>query len=479
MKGEKFFITTPIYYVNDVPHIGHAYTTIIADILARWHRLAGRRSFFLTGLDENSVNTIRGAKKAGMADIKKYTDVMAGKWIATWKALGIENDDFIRTTEERHRKFVRQFFLKVNEKGDIYKGRYSGLYCDACEAFLSEGDLIEGKCPFHKAEPKRIEEENYFFRLSKYADKVLEHIEKNPDFIQPESRRNEVTSFIRSGVKDISISRPRTDWGIELPIDSGHIIWVWFDALVNYISACPENWPAEIHLIGKDILRFHTVIWGSMLMAAGYELPKTVFAHGFFTVNGQKMSKTLGNVTDPVAISAKYGTDAIRYYLAREIPFGEDGDFSEDVLKKRINGELLSDLGNLVNRVITIAVKFEGKIEGQAELEKYLDFKRIEGHMGKLEIHHALDAIWNFIRQCNRYVNDKQPWKLEGKELSNALYNLLESLRIISILIYPFMPNTAERICGQLDVKPGTFGDIKFKKFGGKPRKGELLFRYV
>ncbi|MBI4176504.1 MAG: class I tRNA ligase family protein, partial [Candidatus Aenigmarchaeota archaeon] len=277
----KFFVTTPIYYINDVPHIGHAYTTIAADILARWNRLAGKDTFFLTGTDENSVKTVQAAHRAG-EDIGKYTDRMAGRWRETWRRLGLSNDDFIRTTEERHRKFVTDFFSRIHKAGDLYRGKYEGLYCEGCEAFYTEKDLVKGKCPIHKAEPKRIAEENYFFRLAKYSEKLQEYIEKNPGFIRPESRKNEVLSFIREGLKDVSFTRSGQEWGIEFPPDRSHRLWVWSEALVNYISADPAKWPADLHLIGKDIIRFHCIIWPAMLWSAGLPLPKGFFVHGYF-----------------------------------------------------------------------------------------------------------------------------------------------------------------------------------------------------
>ncbi|MDP1694640.1 MAG: methionine--tRNA ligase, partial [Candidatus Woesearchaeota archaeon] len=350
----KFYITTPIYYVNDIASIGHAYTTIAADVLARWHRLLGDDVFFLAGLDENSQKTITAAKKLGVKDIKAYTDTMAKKWQQTWKTLEISNDDFIRTTEERHKKVVEEFFMKVMSKGDIYKGNYEGLYCEGCEDFVKETDLVQGKCQYHKTEPKKISEENYFFKLSKYQKQVLTHIQKNPEFVGPTSRRNEVISFIEQGLKDISISRPITDWGIPLPIDKEHVFWVWFDALINYISATPKYWPAQVQLMGKDIIKFHCIIFPAMLLSAGYKLPERLFAHGFLTRDGQKMSKSLGNVVDPLQIAKDYGVDTLRYYLLREIPFGQDGDFSETALKARLNNELNTDIGNLVSRVLTL-----------------------------------------------------------------------------------------------------------------------------
>ena len=308
-KKKKFYITTPIYYINDKPSVGTAYTTVTADIIARWHRLKDEDVFYLTGLDENAQKTVQASIKLGFKDVKKFTDFMSEEYLKTWKVLNISNDDFIRTTEERHHKLVTEFIEKVKKKGDIYKGTYSGLYCEGCEAFKTEEDLVNGLCPDHIKEPKYIEEQNYFFKLSKYRDEILKHIKENPDFIQPTSRKNEIVNFLKMGLKDLSITRQSMNWGIPFPGDEKTRLYVWFDALINYLHP-KEYWPANIHLMGKDIIRFHAITWIGMLLSAGYKLPKKVFAHGFFTVNGQKMSKSLGNVIDPIYLANKYGVDA-------------------------------------------------------------------------------------------------------------------------------------------------------------------------
>jgi len=458
---DKVLVTTPIYYVNDVPHIGHTYTTVAADVLARWYRLRGDDVFFLTGLDENSAKTVQAAKERGIEDIQEYADSMAEKWKKAWKTLDISNDDFIRTTENRHAENVRKFFIRVYEKGDIYKGKYEGLYCEGCEAFLTESDLVDGKCALHRTTPRVIKEENYFFRLSKYQEKLLKYIEENPDFIQPKSRRREVVSFIKEGLKDISVSRPNLEWGIKLPIDSKHRFWVWFDALINYLVA-EEYWPAKVQLIAKDILRFHAVIWPGMLFSAGYDLPKTVFAHGFLTVNGQKISKSLGNAIDPLYLTEKYSVDALRYFLFKETAFGEDGDFSEENLKRRFNNELVANIGNFIHRTLTfIWTRFNGKVP---EAEKYdaLDRefeKRIKDvcsavsrELENIRLDRGLNKILEFSSFCNRYFQQKQPWAREEKA-KTCLFLCANAVRNLAVLLEPYLPSSAENLWHQLNLE--------------------------
>ncbi len=398
---ESFYVTTPIFYINDVPSVGHVYPLTICDGLARLNRLRGKKTFFLTGLDENSVKTIAAAKKAGVESVQAYADDMAEKWVSTWKKLEYSNDDFIRTTQERHKSVVRDFFDKVYKKGDVYKGVYEGLYCEGCEAFVRESDLVGGNCALHLKPPKALKEQNYFFKLSKYQDLILEHIEKNPSFIQPQSRRHEIINFIKEGLEDTSISRPSNGWGIPLPIDEKQVLWVWFDALINYLQP-KEFWPANAHVVGKDIARFHCITWIGMLLSAGIELPKSILAHGFFTVNGQKMSKSLGNAIDPNYLAGKYGVDAIKYFVFREIPFGEDGDFSEKELKNRLNTELVSNWSNLFYRCTSFGLKLFGKLPGpktEGEVEKQLIAKvartkaQVDELVDKNEFHHALEKI--------------------------------------------------------------------------------------
>lgn len=458
---EKVLVTTPIYYINDVPHIGHTYTTIAADILARWHRLKGDDVFFLTGLDENSVKTVQAARELGIKDIQKYADSMAEKWKKVWEILNISNDDFIRTTEERHKENVKRFFTLVYEKGDVYKGKYEGLYCEGCEAFITESELINGKCALHKKVPKTIKEENYFFKLSKYQDQLLRHIEENPDFVQPESRRSEVISFIKECLKDISISRPNIEWGIELPIDTRHRFWVWFDALVNYLVN-EKYWPANVHLIAKDILRFHAIIWPGMLLSADYKLPKTIFAHGFLTINGQKISKSLGNVIDPLYLAKKYSVDALRYFLFRETPFGQDGDFSETALKARLNNELVANIGNFIHRALTfIWSRFDAKIpqaEQYDELDKEFEEKikivaqDVAKELEEIRLDKGLERILEFSGFCNRYFQQKQPWA-KRENAKTCLYLCANAVRILAVLLEPYLPSSAEELWRQLNLK--------------------------
>ena len=482
----KFYITTAIDYVNAAPHLGHAYEKICADVIARWKRLSGYDVFFLTGTDENAQKNVQSAKEKKIP-VKKFVDQNSDKFEQLCKKLNLSNDDFIRTTQERHIRIVQKIFKKIYDKGDIYKGSYEGYYCNGCEAFLTEKDLVNNKCPEHGKEPRWLKEDSYFFKMSKYEDKILKLLESKT-FVLPESRRNEMLNRIKSdGLKDLSVSRTNIDWGIDVLIDKKHKIYVWIDALSNYISALEypngkkfkKYWPADVHLIGKGINWFHSVIWPSILLSAEAELPKTVFVHGYINLSGEKMSKSKGTVIDPIKLVDSYGVDSLRYFLIREIHFGEDGDFSEGALKNRINNELANDLGNLLNRAVVLGEKFKGKIDGEKELEKRLNVKNIEKLMNEFKLTEALDEIWKFVKECNKYTNDKEPWKKEGKEFGNILYNLLESLRIISILISPFMPETSEKIKKQLGVKGGTLNDCKFEKFKGKIKKGEILFNKV
>lgn len=514
-KNGKFYITTPIYYVNDVPHIGHAYTTIAADVLARYHRMKGEEVYFLTGTDENSQKNVEAAKNKGVKDIKKYVDEMSAKWQETWDSLGITNDDFIRTTETRHLKGVKKFFETVYKNGDIYKGKYKGLYCPGCEAYVTESDLVNGKCSVHKITPQKIEEENYFFKFKKYEDRLLEYIEKNPDFIQPEARRNEIVNYISHHLEDISISRLSQEWGIPVP-DIVHkfkkergpstslgtnvekqVLYVWFDALINYLTGVgyaknEDNfkkwWPADLHLVGKDIIKFHCALWPAMLLSAGLPLPKKVFAHGFFTLNEQKISKSLGNVIDPIDLVNKYGIDEVRYYLLREIPFGEDGDFSFKRLEKRYNAELANGLGNLVARVLTMCEKyFDSRVPPKISGTAAPTWSSYEMALENLKFNQALQDIWDLISFCDELINREAPWqlvKVDKERLERVIYTLLETIRHIAWLIAPFMPITSDMIFEQLGLSPKKEKTKNFeqaKKWGGmmpgkKIKKGKILF---
>lgn len=469
MKLAKYYVTTPIYYINAVPHIGHAYSTVVVDILARWHRLKGDDVFFLTGLDENSTKTVEAAKAGGFEDIQAYADSMSKKWLEVWRVLNISNDDFIRTTEERHKKNVQEIFNRLRERGDIYKGTYEGLYCDGCETYYTEDELENGKCPLHKTVPKRVKEENYFFGLSKYGEQILKHIEANPRFIEPEGRRNEVVSFIKRGLKDVSISRPGQTWGIDVPGDASQKIWVWFDALINYLIG-REYWPADVHLIAKDILRFHCVIWPGILLSAGYELPKRIFSHGFITVDGQKISKSLGNVVDPVYLSKKYSADAVRYFLARQISLGQDGDFSENNLVTRLNDELADILGNFVHRTLTFTeTRFggkvpEGKPDAKLEAEIRESVEKIEELLADLQVTQAIGEVMSIASRGNEYFQSCKPWesiKKEPAKAADCLFNCVNLVKCLSVLLAPFLPETSDAIAKQLKVEVKSWEQAK------------------
>ncbi|MCL5427753.1 MAG: methionine--tRNA ligase [Candidatus Marsarchaeota archaeon] len=480
-----YYITTPIYYVNDKPHIGHAYTTTMADMLARWHRLLGDNVFFLTGTDEHGEKVQKAAEKHGKSP-KEFVDSVVPQFIDAWKTFNITNDIFMRTTDLQHDKTVKEFIRRIYDSGDIYKGEYEGWYCVPDETFITELQLKEGRCPYCGRTVNKVKEESYFFRLGKYRQRLLDLYEKHPGFLSPKYRAMETINRVKEGLNDLSITRRTVKWGIEFKQDKDHVVYVWLDALVNYLSALrwPDGtvgrfWPADVHIVGKDIAWFHTVIWPALLMSAGVEPPKMVFSHGWWTVEGKKMGKSLGNAVDPIDIIRKYGVDPLRYYFAREMPFGEDGDFSESKLIARINGELVDDLGNLVYRSLTLAERFGGEIKGTPELDKGLDIERIKALMGNLDTFNAIEAVWERVRCSNRYINEKEAWKLRGEQLGNVIYNLLESIRIISILLSPFMPDTSERIRMQLGVEKQGIDQCRFGEFRGKVKKAGHLFEKV
>lgn len=494
MKKKSFYITTPIYYPSDKLHIGHAYCTTIADSIARYRRLAGYDVLFLTGSDEHGQKIQRKAAEQGVTPIQ-YVDKIVAGFQNLWKLLNISNDDFIRTTEERHHKVVQAIFKRIYEQGDIYKSNYEGLYCTPCETFWLERQLVDGKCPDCGRPVESVQEESYFFRMSKYQDRLLAFIEENPDFIQPTSRRNEMINFIKSGLEDLCISRTTFDWGIPVPIDDKHVIYVWFDALTNYITAAgylsddekfAKYWPADIHLVGKEIVRFHSIIWPIILMALGLELPKKVYGHGWLIVEGDKMSKSKGNVVDPVGLIEEFGADTIRYFLLREINLGMDGNFSRDALIQRINSDLANDLGNLLHRTLNMSQKFndgilEAPIQGDPIDASLIELAEktvadYEKMMDNMDISATIKLVWSFISRTNKYIDETAPWALakdplKKERLNTVMYNLVESLRIISILISPFMPTTAPKIWAQLGLNKDftTVQMVDIKKWGQTP----------
>lgn len=495
-----FYITTPIYYVNASPHIGHAYTTIVADVLARWARMAGRETFFVTGTDEHGDKIAEAAQKAGITP-KAYADGISAQFRSLWPELCITNDYFIRTTDANHIETVRNILQKVYDAGDIYFGAYEGYYCVGCERFYMEKELVDGKCPDHQTEPEHRKESNYFFRMSKYQDWLIKHIQNHPDFIRPERYRNEVLAFLREPLEDLCISRPKTrlEWGITLPFDDKYVTYVWADALINYVTAVgyPDGpnfhkfWSQAQHLIAKDILKPHGIYWPTMLKAAGIEPYQHLNVHGYWNSDSSKMSKSLGNVVKPLDLKDKYGLDAFRYFLLRDMVFGLDSNFSEEAFVSRLNSDLANDLGNLLSRAITMAIKYcDGKIPAApaASVERKLPdlaqatVTEVEKCFADMSLHKALMAIWELISASNKYIVENEPWSLakdpaNGEKLIAIMYRLLEALRAVAIFISPFMPQASEKILQQIGLDPKQKYDLDVIRSQAPLPAGNVLIR--
>lgn len=472
----KFFITTPIYYVNDVPHIGHAYTTTAADVMARFHRQLGDDVFFLTGTDEHGNKVEQAALERGVTP-RQHADEMVVKFKEVARKVNATNDFFIRTTDPQHEAYVQAFLRKIYERGDIYENTYSGLYCSACEAYYTEDNLVDGLCPDHGVAPVYMEEKNYFFRLSVYQDRLIDYYKAHPDFVRPRHRYNEALSFIEQGLEDISISRATLKWGIPVPWDESQVIYVWVDALINYPSALSyardedltaRFWPPTYHLMAQDILKFHGIIWPALLMSAGYELPEHLFIHGYLKLGGEKMSKTRGNVMDPFPLIEQYGADSFRFYCLREVNFGQDGVVGEDSFKARYNAELANELGNLLSRTASMVGKYRsgqvphpGGPAGDSPLaaEAEAAIAAARAALEDFNLSGGLESIWTFVRRLNRFVEERAPWKQakagDDAGLDDTLWNLAEGLRLLAVLLHPYIPATSDEILRRLSLEPG------------------------
>jgi len=477
MTIEKFYVTTPIYYPNDIPHIGHAYTTVVADVLARWNKALGRDVYFLTGTDDHGKKILDTAKAVGK-NPKEFVDELVPKFKDAWKKLGIEYDRFIRTTDSDHEKNVQEMLQKSYDNGDIYLGEYEGLYCVGCEQYYTEKDLEDGCCPVHKKPVEKVKEKTYFFKLIKYKDKLLKFYRDNPGFISPSKRKQEIINRVKEIDRDLSISRTSFDWGVPLPFDKNHVAYVWFDALFNYYSGVKDKlefWPTDVNIIGKDIIFFHTVYFPAFLMSVGLDIPKKVFAHGFWTFDKEKISKSVGkviNIDELIAITGN--KDSVRYFLCRAVPFGDDGDFSRDIVIDRHNGELSNKLGNLVSRVSGLIEKIGLE---KCENSLKLDFKKIDSLMQNYEIDKALNHIFAYIDLCNEYVQDKKPWETKNKKV---LYEVADSIKKISILLHPFIPSTSEKIAEKFGGYEFGFSELE-KPLSAEAKiiKGENLFSRI
>ena len=495
---KSFYVTTPIYYANDAPHIGHAYTTVAGDVLTRWHRQRGESVWYLTGTDEHGQKIMNTAVENGVSPQEWCDRLVESEWKPAWKSLNIAYDDFIRTTEPRHTERVQRFLQGLKDDGHIYAGKYEGLYCTGCEEFKLPGDLIDGKCKIHDRKAELVIEENWFFRLSAWVPQLLKYYQDHPEAVEPASARNEVISFLESGVQDLSISRSSFDWGIPVPWDSDQVIYVWFDALLNYATAVglgdaidseggnkfAKTWPADVHLVGKEILRFHAVIWPAMLMAAGLPTPKKVFAHGWLLVGGEKMSKSKLTGIKPADITDHFGVDAFRYYFLRAIPFGSDGSFSWEDMSARYTSELANDFGNLASRLIAMIEKYCGGVIPTPDTDEVLSAslsdatKTADAALDHLDFQGAINAIMDFCKRVNGYVTEKAPWVLakdESKvtELHKVLYNTAESLRALAVLLHPFMPATTETLWSSLGADK-TLGAISEQRIGHVVTWGQL-----